>query len=111
MKVKVKKEFKLDNNCTAYEEDILNLISVDYQVDGDNLFLILEQFNNIFVVYFQNESDANEHLIFNYEETKSVDYVWFREDEVNKRIEEVCKKKDEQVEYWKSRFMKLIDKI
>ena len=109
MQVKVKKEFELHSNYIAYEGDILNLISIDYQVDGDNLFIILEKFNYIFVVYFQNEFDANEHLEFNYKEIK--DSIWIREDEVNKRIDEACKKKDEQVEYWKSKFMKLVDKI
>ena len=109
MKVKVKKEFELHSNHTAYEGDILNLITINYE--NDSLFIILEKCNHIFNVYFNDEFDANEHLEFNYEEIKSVDYVWLREDEVNKRIEEVCKKKDEQVEYWKSRFMKLVDKI
>ena len=111
MKVRVKKEFELHSNHTAHEDDILNLISIDYQIDGDNLFIILEKFNHIFVVYFKDEFDANEHLEFNYEEVRSVDYTWYREDEVNKRIAEVCKKKDEQVEYWKSKFMKLVDKM
>ena len=109
MKAKVKKEFELHSNNKAYEGDILNLIAINYE--NDNLFIVLEKYNHIFNVYFNDEFDANEHLEFNYEEIKSADYKWYREDEVNKRIAEVCKEKDKQVEYWKSKFMKLIDKI
>ena len=109
MKVKVKKEFELHSNHTAHEGDILNLITINYE--NDSLFIILEKFNHIFNIYLNDEFDANEHLEFNYEELTEVNYTWFREDEVNKKIEEVCKKKDEQVEYWKSKFMKLVDKM
>ena len=111
MKVKVKKEFELHSNYKAYEGDILNLITINKDFKDDYLLVVLERFNHIFPIFFDGEFEANKYLEFNYEESKSVDYVWIREDEVNKRIEEACKKKDEQVEYWKSKFMKLIDKM
>lgn len=109
MKVRVKKEFELHSNHKAYEGDILNLIAINYE--NGNLFIVLEKYNHIFNVYFNDEFDANEHLEFNYEELTNADYVWYREDEVNRKIEETCKKKDEQIEYWKAKFMKLVDKM
>ncbi len=111
MKVKVKQDFELHSNHRAYEGDILDLIIVNYDYDIDRIFVILEKCGHIFKVFFNNEFEANKHLEFNYEENKSTDYVWIREDEVNKRIDEVCKEKDEQIEYWKSKVMKLIEKI
>ena len=111
MKVKVKKEFELHSNNRAYKGDILNLISVNYDFKEGILLVVLERYNHIFTIFFDNTDEANEYLEFNYEELKETNYVWIREDEVNKRIEEACKKKDEQVDYWKSKFMKLVDKM
>ena len=104
MKVKVKREFELYSNHKAYEGDIFNLITVNKDFKDDYLLVILEKFNHIFPVFFDNEFDANNHLEFNYKEI--MDPIWIREDEVNKRIADVCKKKDEQIEYWKNRFSK-----
>ena len=109
MKIKVKKEFELHSNHTAYKNDILNLITINYE--NDSLFIILEKCNHIFNVYFKDEFDANEYLEFNYEEVKLVDYKWIREDEVKARLNELESRKQEEIDYWKSRCMKLIDKI
>lgn len=110
MKVKVKKEFELHSNHIAREDDILDLITINYE--NDSLFIILEKYGHIFNIYFKDEFDVNEHLEFDYEENKicSTD-IWITEDESNKRIADFCKKKDEEIEYWKNKFMKLVDKF
>ena len=110
MKIKVKKEFELHSNHKAMEDDVLDLITINYE--NDSLFLILEKYGHIFNVYFKDEFDANEHIEFDYEEKVSCSAdIWITEDASNKRIAEFCKKKDEEIEYWKSKCMKLIDII
>lgn len=109
MQVKVKKEFELHTNNKAYADDILNLITINQDIDG--LFVILEKYGHIFNVYFKNEFDINQYLEFNYQETKSVDYKWIREDEVKAKLNELEAKKQEEIDYWKAKCMKLLDKI
>lgn len=110
MKVRVKKEFELHSNHIAREDDVLDLITINYE--NDSLFIILEKYGHIFNIYFKDEFDANEHLEFDYKENKvcSAD-VWITENEANKRIAEFCKKKDEEIEYWKNKFLRLVDKF
>ena len=64
------------------------------------------------MVHFVNEFVANEHLEFNYkqEEVTSAE-TWITESEAGKRIYEATSKKEEEVEYWRNKCMKLIDKI
>lgn len=110
MKVKVKKEFELHSNHTAHKDDILNLITI--HCDIDCMYIILEKHSHIFKVCFVDEFDANEHLEFDYQEIKSsVNYTWIREDEVEKMLSEAEKRKQEEVDFWKNKFMKLIDKF
>lgn len=108
MKVKVKKKFELHSNNMAHEGDIYNLITINYE--NDSLFLILEKWGHIFNVFFQDEFSANESLEFNYEEVCSAD-VWITENEANCRIAEACEKRDKEIDYWKEKCMKLIEKI
>lgn len=110
MKVKVKKEFELHSNHKAMEDDIFNLITINYE--NDSFFLILEKWGHIFNVYFKDEFDANKHLEFDYEEEKvcTAD-VYITENECNNRISQACKKKDEEIEYWKNKFLRLVDKF
>lgn len=110
MEVKVKKEFELHTNHKAYEGDILELITICYK--NDSFFLILEKWGHIFNVYFEDEFVANEHLEFNYKQEEVVSAeVWITENEANCRIAEKCKEKEKEIEYWKSKCMKLLDKI
>jgi len=110
MKVRVIEEFELHSNHKAMEDDVLDLITINYE--NDSLFLILEKYGHIFNVYFKDEFDANKHLEFDYKEDKVVSAdVWITENEANCRIEQIAKKKDEEVEYWKNKFMRLVDKF
>lgn len=110
MKVKVRKEFELHSNHTAYENDILNLITINQE--NNSLFIILEKCNHIFNVQFKDEFDANEYLEFNHakNEVCSKD-IWYREDEVNKRLSKLAEEKQKEIDYWKTKCMKLIDKV
>lgn len=110
MIVKVKKEFELHSNHKAHEDDVFNLITI--MNDIDDYIFVLEKWGHIFIVHFGNEFVANEHLEFNYEEVKlaSAD-VWITENEANNRIAKEVAKKEEEINYWKNKCMKLIDKI
>ena len=110
MEVKVIKEFELHTNHKAYEDDVFNLITILNDID-DYIF-VLEKWGHIFMVHFGNEFVANEHLEFNYKEEKPVSAeTWITESEAGKRIYEATSKKEEEVEYWRNKCMKLIDKI
>ena len=112
MEVKVKKEFELHTNHKAREDDIFNLITILNDID-DYIF-VLEKWGHIFMVHFGNEFVANEHLEFNYRQEEVVSAeVWITENEANCRIAEKCKEKEKEkeIEYWKSKCMKLLDKI
>ena len=110
MKVKVKKEFELHSNHIAREDDILDLITINYE--NDSFFVILEKYGHIFNVYFKDEFDANEHLEFDYEEETMVSAdIYITENESNKRVAEVFEEQQKKIEYWKSKCMKLIEML
>lgn len=110
MKVRVKKEFELHSNHMAREDDVLNLITINYE--NDTLFIILEKYGHIFNIYFKDEFNANDYLEFNYVENKiaSAD-VLITETESNRRAAEVYEEQQKKVEYWKSKCMKLIEML
>lgn len=110
MKVKVKKEFELHSNHKAMEDDILDLITINYE--NDSLFVILEKYGHIFNVYFKDEFDANEHLEFDYEEeTMARADIYITENESNQRVAKVFEEQQNKIEYWKSKCMKLIEML
>lgn len=110
MKVKVKKEFELNCIYKAMEDDILDLITINYE--NDSLFVILEKYGHIFNVYFEDEYKANEHLEFDYEEeTMASSDTYITENESNKRVAEVFEEQQKKIEYWKSKCMKLIEML
>lgn len=110
MQVKVKKQFDLHSNHIAYEDDVLELIAINQE--DNNLFIILEKCNHIFNVQFENEFDANEYLEFNYVKNEPCsNEVWYRENDVNMRLSKLAEEKQKEIDYWKTKCMKLIDKI
>ena len=110
MEVKVIKEFELHTNNKAYEDDVFNLITILNDID-DYIF-VLEKWGHIFMVHFGNEFVANEHLEFNYkQEAVKSEEVWITQSKADKRICKAIAEKEKDVEYWKNKCMKLIDKI
>ncbi len=112
MQVKVKKEFELHSNHKAHKDDILDLITINTNRTTNELITILEKSGHIFSVWFADEFDANEHLDFNYKENEVCSAERFiAQNEVDKMLAELAKRKDEEVEYWKAKCMKLLDKF
>lgn len=103
MKAKVKK-LVLD----VAEDNIIDVINIDTADFGINVHFLFN--NEYYKCYFEDANEINEYLEFNYQETCS-QKVWITEDESNKRMAELAKGKDEEVEYWKAKCMKLLDKI
>ena len=104
MKAKIIKEI-LDFKVGGIIE-ILNIDTVD---DGVNIHFLNN--NKYYKCYFDDAYEVNEYLEFNYEEVKSTDYIYIREDEVKNRLNELETRKQEEIDYWKNKLMKLIDKI
>jgi hypothetical protein len=105
MKAKIKK-LVLDIS----EENIIDIINIDTADFGINIHFLFN--NEYYKYYFEDNKEVNEYIEFNYKENKVCsNEVLIKENEVNKRIAELAKKKDEEVEYWKTRCMRLLDKI
>lgn len=89
--------------------DIIEILNIDTVDDGVDIHFLNNK--NYYKCYFDDGYEVNEYLQFNYEEVKSTDYIWIREDEVKNRLNELEARKQKEIDYWKSRFMKLIDMI
>lgn len=111
MKVKVIRDFKLNNECTAIKGDILDLITINSEIDTEGLLVILLRNGQMFSVYFIDADDANKYLEFDYREEMNSADVYITKNESNKRVAEVYNEQQKKIEYWKSKCMKLIEMI
>ena len=111
MKVKVIKDFKLNNECTATKGDILDLITINSETDTESLLVILLRNGQMFSVYFIDADDANKHIEFDYKEEICSAEVYITKNESNRRVAEVYDELQKKIEYWKSKCMKLIEMI
>lgn len=104
MKAKVKKAI-LD----LIEDNIIDIINIDTADFGINVhFLFNDEYHKC---YFEDADEINEHLEFNYQKPESIKYNWIREDEVKARLNELEVRKQGEIDYWKDKCIKLLDKI